>query len=186
MAKGIKKKLSSEQTKQLLAVLKARFEKSKNRHKDLEWVKVESRLCANPEKLWSLNEMENTGGEPDVVEHDKKTGEYTFYDCSAESPNGRRSICYDGEALASRKENKPANSAMNMAAAMGIELFTEEKYRALQQLIKLSNWAKNIALLERPRLFLLTAHVSPVLSTPKPLKTSWLRSRRLNSSSLIT
>jgi hypothetical protein len=139
-----KKKLSREQHKELLAVLKARFEKNKSRHKGLEWAKVEAKLEANTEKLWSLNEMEITGGEPDVVGHDKKTGEYIFYDCSAESPKGRRSICYDHEALEARKEHKPENSAVEMAADMGIELLTEEQYRELQQLgkfdTKTSSW----------------------------------------------
>ena len=129
-----KKKLSASQSEELLQTLKARFEKNKNRHKDVEWAAVQRRLQANPEKLWSLNEMEQTGGEPDVVGHEMKTGEFIFYDCSAESPAGRRSLCYDREALNARKENKPKNSAMNMAVAMGIELLTEEKYRQLQQL----------------------------------------------------
>jgi len=141
-----KKKLSPEQCEELLRILKARFEKNMNRHKGLEWAKIQAKLEANAEKLWSLNEMEITGGEPDVVGHDKKTGEYIFYDCSAESPKGRRSICYDGEALESRKEHKPKNSAMGMAAAMGIELLTEEQYRELQQLgdfdTKTSSWVK--------------------------------------------
>ena len=135
-----KKKLSPEQREGLLSALKARFEKNMNRHKGLEWAKVQSRLCgmkANPdnyrdEKLWSLNEMERTGGEPDVVGYDKETGEYIFYDCSAESPNGRRSLCYDLQALESRKEHKPKDSAINMATSMGIELLTEEQYRELQ------------------------------------------------------
>jgi hypothetical protein len=144
-----KKKLSPEQREELLSALKARFEKNMNRHKGLQWAKVQARLEANPEKLWSLHEMERTGGQPDVVGHDKKTGEYTFCDCSAESPNGRRSFCYDGEALNSRKEHKPKNSAMGMAAAMGIELLTEEEYRALQQLgefdTKTSSWVKTPA-----------------------------------------
>jgi len=135
-----------EQGKQLLSTLKARFEKNMNRHKGLEWAHVQAKLEASAEKVWSLNEMERTGGEPDVVGHDKKTGEYIFYDCSAESPKGRRSICYDREALDSRKENKPANSAMDMAAAMGIELLTEEQYRELQKLgsfdTKTSSWVK--------------------------------------------
>src|SRR5512142_1144559 len=129
-----RKKLSPDQREELLRTLKARFEKSMNRHKGLEWDKVRAKLEANTEKLWSLNEMERTGGEPDVVGHDKTTGEYIFYDCSAQSPGGRRSICYDGEALESRKENKPADSAMNMATAMGIELLREEQYRELQKL----------------------------------------------------
>jgi uncharacterized protein DUF4256 len=140
------KTLKAKQREELLRALKARFEKNMNRHKGLEWAKVQAKLVANPEKLWSLNEMERTGGEPDVVAYDKKTGEYIFYDCSAESPTGRRSICYDGEALESRKEHKPKNSAMDMAAAMGIELLTEEQYRELQQLgnfdTKTSSWVK--------------------------------------------
>src|SRR6187431_2313079 len=119
------KKLSCQQREELLSALKTRFEKNMNRHKGLEWTKVQAKLEAKPEKLWSLHEMERTGGEPDVVGHDKKTGEYIFYDCSAESPKGRRSLCYDREALESRKEHKPANSAMDVAADMGIELLTE-------------------------------------------------------------
>ncbi len=141
-----KKKLSSSERDELFKTLKARFEKNKNRHKGLEWAKVQTRLEANSEKLWSLNEMERTGGEPDVVGHDKKTGEYIFYDCSAESPKGRRSICYDREALESRKEHKPKNSAMDMAAAMGIELLSEEQYVELQKAgkfdAKTSSWLK--------------------------------------------
>jgi hypothetical protein len=147
--KNNKKKLSSEQSGELLSVLQARFEKNMKRHKGLEWAKVRAKLEANPEKLWSLNEMDTTGGEPDVVGHDKKTGEYIFYDCSAESPKGRRSVCYDHDALESRKEHKPKNSAMNMAAGMGIELLTEEQYRELQKLgefdIKTSSWVKTPA-----------------------------------------
>ena len=138
--------LSKEQREELLRALKARFEKNMNRHKGLEWAEVQAKLEANPEKLWSLNEMERTGGEPDVVGQDKKTGEYIFYDCSAESPKGRRSLCYDREALDSRKENKPKDSAIDMAAAMGIELLTEEQYRELQKLgnfdTKTSSWVK--------------------------------------------
>jgi hypothetical protein len=143
-----KKELSPEQREELLNTLKARFEKNMNRHRGLEWAKVQAKLDPQPggEKLWSLNEMERTGGEPDVVGHDKKTGEYIFYDCSAESPKGRRSLCYDREALESRKEYKPENNAMDMAAAMGIELLTEEQYRELQQLgkfdTKTSSWVK--------------------------------------------
>ena len=141
-----KRELASKQSEELLRVLKARFEKNMNRHKGLEWAKVQARLEANPEKLWSLNEMESTGGEPDVVGHDKKTGEYIFYDCSAESPKERRSLCYDHEALEKRKEHKPADSATNMAADMGIEILTEEQYRELQQLgkfdLKTSSWVK--------------------------------------------
>jgi hypothetical protein len=138
------KKLSSEQREELLKTLKARFEKNMNRHKGLEWGKVQAKLEADAKKLWSLNEMESTGGEPDVVGYDKKSGEYIFYDCSAESPKGRRSICYDREALDARKEHKPANSAVAMANDMGIELLTEEQYRELQQLgnfdLKSSSW----------------------------------------------
>ena len=144
--KSNKKKLSPEQREELLRTLKARFEKNMNRHKGLEWTKVQAKLEANTEKLWSLNEMERTGGEPDVVGHDKKTGEYIFYDCSAESPKDRRSFCYDREALESRKEFKPKDTAMDMAAAMGIELLTEEQYRELQKLgnfdTKTSSWLK--------------------------------------------
>jgi len=141
-----KKDLSPEQCEQLLRALKARFEKNMNRHKGLEWAKAQAKLEANTEKLWSLNEMEITGGEPDVVGHDKTTGEYIFYDCSAESPKGRRSVCFDREALVSRKEHKPADNAIDMAAAMGIELLTEEQYRELQKLgnfdTKTSSWVK--------------------------------------------
>jgi len=140
------KKLSSKQREELLGALKARFEKNMNRHKGLEWAKIQAKLEANAEKLWSLNEMERTGGEPDVVGHDKKTGEYIFYDCSAESPKGRRSVCYDGEALRSRKEHKPQSSAMDLAADMGVEILTEEQYRELQKLgdfdTKTSSWVK--------------------------------------------
>jgi hypothetical protein len=130
--KNNKKQLPPEQHKELLSTLKARFEKNSNRHKDIEWAKLQLKLEANPDKLWSLNEMERTGGEPDVVSYDKKTGEYIFYDCSPESPKGRRSLCYDREALESRKEFKPENNAIDMAASMGIELLTEEQYRELQ------------------------------------------------------
>ena len=141
-----KKDLSLEQRKELTRALKARFEKNMNRHKGLEWAVVQAKLEANAEKLWSLNEMERTGGEPDVVGHDKKTGEYIFYDCSAESPKGRRSVCYDREALESRKEHKPKDSATGMAAAMGIELLSEQQYRELQKLgnydTKTSSWVK--------------------------------------------
>ncbi len=141
-----KKKLSASERNELLKTLKTRFEKNMTRHKGLEWTKVQARLEANAEKLWSLNEMEQSGGEPDVVAHDKKTGEYIFYDCSAESPKERRSVCYDGLALNSRKEHKPKNSAMDMAAAMGIELLTEEQYRELQKIGKFdektSSWVK--------------------------------------------
>ena len=141
-----KKALSPEQREELLRVLKARFEKNMNRHEGLEWAKVKARLEANTEKLWSLGEMENTGGEPDVIGHDKKTGEYIFFDCSPQSPEGRTSVCYDREALDSRKEHKPKNSALEMAADMGIELLTEEQYRELQNLgnfdTKSSSWVK--------------------------------------------
>jgi hypothetical protein len=141
-----KKDLSPEQREELLRALKARFQNNVNRHKGLEWDKVQAKLDANAEKLWSLNEMERTGGEPDVVGHDKKTGEYIFYDCSAESPKDRRSLCYDRDALESRKEHKPKDSAIGMSAAMGIELLTEEQYRELQKLgsfdTKTSSWVK--------------------------------------------
>jgi len=143
---GTKSDLSPDNREKLLKMLKARFEKNMNRHKGLEWAKVQARLDANAAKLWSLDEMENTGGEPDVVGQDGKTGEYIFIDCSAESPAGRRSVCYDREALDSRKEFKPKNSALDMAAAMGIELLDEEQYRALQELgdfdTKTSSWIK--------------------------------------------
>lgn len=141
-----KKELSTKQREELLSILKVRFEKNMNRHEGLEWTKVKAKLEANAGKLWSLSEMERTGGEPDVIGHDKKTGEYVFFDCSPESPKHRRSVCYDDEALASRKEHKPADSAMNMAEAMGIELLTEEQYRELQTLgdfdLKTSSWVK--------------------------------------------
>ena len=140
------KDIKAKQREELLRALKTRFEKNMNRHKGLEWAKVQAKLEANSERLWSLNEMERTGGEPDVVGHDRKTGEYIFYDCSAESPKGRRSVCYDREGLESRKEHKPENSAIDMAAAMGIELLTEEQYRELQKLgnldSKTSSWLK--------------------------------------------
>ena len=139
-----KKELLPKQREQLLRALKARFEKNMNRHKGLEWAKVQAKLEADTEKLWSLNEMEKTGGEPDVVGQDKETDEYIFFDCSAESPKGRRSVCYDREGLESRKEHKPENNAIDMAAAMGLELLTEEQYRALQKLgnfdTKTSSW----------------------------------------------
>ena len=141
-----KPKVSPAQREELLRTLKARFEKHMNRHSGLEWAQVRAKLETKAEKLWSLHEMERTGGEPDVVGHDKKTGEYIFYDCSAESPKGRRSVCYDPEALESRKEHKPAHSAVGMAEAMGIELLTEEQYRGLQELgafdTKTSSWVK--------------------------------------------
>jgi hypothetical protein len=138
--------MKAKQREELLRTLKVRFEKNMNRHKGLEWAEVQARLEANTEKLWSLNEMERTGGEPDVVGHDKKTGEYIFHDCSAESPKGRRSVCYDREARESRKEHKPKDSAVEMAAAMGIDLLTEEQYRELQKLggfdTKTSSWVR--------------------------------------------
>ncbi|HZG00180.1 MAG TPA: DUF4256 domain-containing protein [Chitinophagales bacterium] len=147
--KAIKKKLLSTDNDELLQTLKARFEKNMNRHKGLDWDKVEAKLKANPAKLRSLNAMEETDGEPDVVGFDKKTGDFIFYDCSAESPKERRSVCYDGEALASRKEHKPADSAVNMAEEMGIELLTEDQYRELQTLgkfdLKTSSWVQTPA-----------------------------------------
>jgi hypothetical protein len=144
-----KRTLSKQDQSDLILTLRARFEKNMNRHKGLEWAKVQSRLEGNGAKLWSLSEMESTGGEPDVVGYDKKTGEYIFYDCAAESPKGRRSICYDHEALESRKEHKPGNSALGMAADMGIDILTEEEYRDLQKLghfdTKTSSWVKTPA-----------------------------------------
>ncbi|MBC8125484.1 MAG: DUF4256 domain-containing protein [Candidatus Kapabacteria bacterium] len=144
MTKKTSKKLSAEERKKILSTLETRFEKNMNRHKGLEWTKVLARLTANAEKLWSLKEMELSGGEPDVVGYDKKLGEYIFYDCSAESPSGRRSICYDREGLESRKEHRPDNSAIDMATEMGIEILTEEQYRELQKLgkfdLKTSSW----------------------------------------------
>jgi hypothetical protein len=143
------KNLSPDQSLALLSILQSRFEKNLNRHKGIEWAKVQTKLEAHPEKLWSLSEMERTGGEPDVVGYDKNTDEYIFYDCSAESPKDRRSVCYDREALESRKEHKPANTAIDMANAMGIELLTEEQYRELQKLdnfdLKTSSWVKTPA-----------------------------------------
>ncbi len=137
---------SKKQREELVQALKARFEKNMNRHQGLEWAQIQAKLEANPDKLCSLGEMERTGGEPDVVGHDKKTGEHIFYDCSAESPKGRRSLCYDREALDSRKENKPKGNALDMAAAIGVELLTEEQYRELQKLgefdTKTSSWVK--------------------------------------------
>ena len=142
----MKKQLSAEKSKELFKVLKVRFEENMNRHQNLEWSKVQANLEANPEKFWSLGEMEKTGGEPDVVGFDKKTGEYVFYDCSAESPKDRRSVCYDREALESRKQHKPKDNAVDMAAAMGIEILTEEQYREMQTLgdfdAKTSSWVK--------------------------------------------
>lgn len=141
-----KRELPEEQRKELLRILKTRFEKNMHRHKDLKWAKVQIKLEANIGKMWSLNEMEKTGGEPDVTGYDKKTGEYILIDCSAESPTGRRSICYDREALESRKEHKPKNNAVDMAAAMGIEILAEEQYRELQKIgkfdLKTSSWVK--------------------------------------------
>jgi hypothetical protein len=149
MSKSNKTGLSPKQREALLAALKARFEKNMNRHKGLEWAQLQARLEANIEKLWSLNEMERTRGEPDVVGHDRKTGEYVFSDCSAESPKGRTSVCYDREGLDSRKAFKPKNTAMDMAAAMGIEILTEEEYQELQELgdfdTKTSSWVKTPA-----------------------------------------
>jgi hypothetical protein len=146
---GTKKELSPKKREELLKALKVRFEKNMNRHKGLEWAKVQARLEANAEKLWALNEMEKTGGEPDVAGHDKKTGEYIFFDCSPETPKGRTSVCYDREGLESRKEHKPKNNAIDMAADMGIELLTEEQYRDLQKLgnfdTKTSSWVKTPA-----------------------------------------
>lgn len=147
--KSNKKELLPEQREELLKTLKDRFEKNMNRHKDMEWAKVQAKLEASAEKLWSLDDMESTGGEPDVIDYDQKTGEYIFYDCAAESPKGRRSICYDQEALDSRKEHKPANSAIGMAAEMGVEILDEEQYRQLQQFgkfdTKTSSWLKTPA-----------------------------------------
>ncbi|HEY6802000.1 MAG TPA: DUF4256 domain-containing protein [Pyrinomonadaceae bacterium] len=149
MASSKKAKLSSAQQKELLGTLKTRFEKNMDRHKELDWTRVQERLEADPEKLWSLSEMERTGGEPDVVGYDKKTGEYVFFDCSAESPKGRRSFCYDRAALDSRKEHKPENTALDLSAEIGIEILTEEQYRELQQLgkfdLKTSSWIKTPA-----------------------------------------
>src|SRR5215213_2143477 len=146
MTKRKENELSPEQREELLRALKARFEKNTGRHKAVEWIKVQARLEADTEKLWSLSEMERTGGEPDVIGHDKKKGEYIFFDCSAESPKGRRSVCYDREALEARKKHKPKDSAIDMATAMGIELLTEEQYRELQKLgdfdTKTSSWVQ--------------------------------------------
>ena len=144
--KNNKKELSKEQCEELFSILKTRFEKNMNLHKDFDWAKIQSKLSTNTEKLWSLSEMERTGGEPDVVNCDHKIGEYIFYDCSAETPKGRRNVCYDSEALKSRKEHKPENNAIDMAADMGIELLNEEQYRELQKLGKFdqktSSWIK--------------------------------------------
>jgi uncharacterized protein YpuA (DUF1002 family) len=140
------KRLTQEQQEELLSVLKARFEKNMNRHQNLSWNQIQAKLEANPDKLWSLSEMERTEGEPDVVDYDKEKDEYIFFDCSKESPKGRRSICYDREALEARKKHKPENSAMDVANAMGIEMLTEEQYRSLQELgnfdLKTSSWVK--------------------------------------------
>ena len=145
--------LSKKQREEIFRALKARFEKNMNRHEGLEWAKIQAKLEANAEKLWSLHEMERTGGEPDVIGHDQETGEYVFYDCSAESPKDRRSLCYDREALESRKENRPKDNAIGMAAAMGIELLTEEQYRGLQTLgnfdRKTSSWVKTPAAIRK-------------------------------------
>ena len=141
-----KQELSSKLSKELLTTLNERFLKNTDRHKGIEWSKIQTKLESNSQKMWSLYEMERTGGEPDVVDFDKKTGEFIFYDCAAESPSGRRSLCYDDDALQSRKENKPKNSAVKMATEMGIELLTEDQYRALQELgpfdRKTSSWVK--------------------------------------------
>ena len=149
MTETNKKELSLEQQEELLGTLQARFEKNMQRHQGLEWGKVQAKLEVHPEKLWSLNEMERTGGEPDVVSYDEVKDEYTFYDCVAETPKGRRSVCYDLEALESRKKHKPENNAMDMATAMGIEILTEEQYRALQKLEtfdkKTSSWVQTPA-----------------------------------------
>lgn len=149
MTNNTKKELATQQSKELLSILKTRFEKNKNRHKDLNWTTIQAKLEANPEKLWSLHEMESTGGEPDIVSYDKKTDEFLFYDCAAESPLGRRSYCYDREALESRKKFKPGNNALDVATAMGISLLTEEEYRELQQLgnfdTKTSSWIQTPA-----------------------------------------
>lgn len=153
MAKGDKKSLSTEQSEELIKLLKSRFEKNMNRHKGLNWADVQAKLEARAEGLWSLSEMERTGGEPDIVGMDQKTGEFIFYDCSAESPKDRRSLCYDREALESRKENKPKDNAMDVAATMGIELLSEEEYRELQKLgkfdLKTSSWVKTPAAIRK-------------------------------------
>ncbi|WP_187263998.1 DUF4256 domain-containing protein [Pontibacter beigongshangensis] len=153
MTKQSHKDTSPAQREKLFSILKARFEKNMSRHEGLVWTNVQAKLEANPEKLWSLHEMENTGGEPDVVGQDNKSGEYIFYDCSAESPKGRRSVCYDREGMESRKEHRPENNAVDMAAAMGIELLTEEQYRELQKLgnfdLKTSSWVKTPAAIRK-------------------------------------
>ncbi len=149
----MKKELSTKQRDELLSIFKARFEKNKSRHQDMDWAVIQTKLEKQPEKLWSLNEMEKTSGEPDVIAFDKKTNVFTFCDCSAESPAGRRSVCYDQEALNARKENKPKNSAINMAAEIGIEILTEEEYRVLQQLgkfdLKTSSWVQTPAAIRK-------------------------------------
>ena len=158
----MKKKLSTEQQKELFKTLKARFEKNMTRHKGIEWKQVQVKLEANPAKLWSLSEMEATGGEPDVVGFDKKTGEFIFFDCAAESPKERRSLCYDDEALLSRKEHKPKDSAVNMANEMGIDILTEEQYRQLQTLgsfdTKTSSWVKTPESIRRVSSLLSSSH----------------------------
>lgn len=176
MIKANKNELSPEQREELLRVLKARFEKNMNRHKELEWAKVQAKLEANTEKLWALNQMEKTGGEPDVVGHDIKAGEYIFYDCSAESPKGRRSVCYDREGQESRKEYKPENNAIDTAAVMGIELLTEEQYRELQKLgnfdTKTSSWVKTpseIRKLGGASLLISATAMSSCITTVHPL-----------------
>ena len=152
-AKSDMKKLSSEQVEELLKTLKARFEKNMNRHKGLDWARIQTRLKAKPDKLWALSEMERTGGEPDVVGHDKETGEYIFFDCSPQTPSDRVSLCYDDEALAARKEHRPKGSALNVAAALGVELLSEEQYLELQKLgefdTKRSSWIKTPAEIRR-------------------------------------
>lgn len=153
MINNNKAELSPHQIDALFSILKARFEENMNRHSGIEWANVQARLAANPEKLWSLNEMEQTGGEPDVVGFDKASGEYIFYDCAAESPKGRRSLCYDREALEARKEHKPKNNAMDVAADIGVEILTEEEYRELQKLgdfdLKTSSWVKTPAAIRK-------------------------------------
>ncbi len=153
MPKKNRNELSHGQRDELLGVLKARFEKNMNRHKGIEWTKVQARLEAKTQKLWSLGEMERTGGEPDVVGFDKKTGEYIFYDCAAESPKGRRSVCYDRKALDARKEHKPKNSAMDIAGEIGVEILTEDEYRDLQKLgefdLKTSSWVDTPAAIRK-------------------------------------
>jgi hypothetical protein len=166
----MRKELSAEQIGELLHVLKTRFAKNANRHEDIEWAKVQAKLEAAPEKLWSLSEMERTGGEPDIVGYDKATGDYIFYDCSPESPKGRRSLCYDRAALDSRKEFKPENSAIDLATAMGIEILNEDQYRELQQLgsfdLKTSSWIKTPEKIRKlAAVFFAIAGTTPFLST---------------------